>query len=127
MFDALEEKNEHVKSNGTSKEVHDISYEDEPVAFFFVLFGISFEALVVTSGNESIVTQDRTLEILSAIQKILRPTVAGLAIYKHAIFSETMDLLDRLVLTEGLEVQTVTVEIARNLCMGHPFARKSQK
>jgi len=60
------------------------------------------------------------------MQKILRPTVAGLAIYQHAIFSETMDLLDRLVLTEGLEVQTITVEIARNLCTGHPFARKFQ-
>lgn len=33
-------------------------------------------------------------------------------------------MLDRLVLTEGLEVQEVIVEIARNLCMGHPSAQR---
>jgi hypothetical protein len=37
-----------------------------------------------------------------------------------------MDMLDRLVLTESLNVQSVIVEIARNLCLGHPSARKVQ-
>lgn len=37
-----------------------------------------------------------------------------------------MDLLDRLVLTEGLDVQGVIVEIARAMCVAHPAARKRE-
>ncbi|KAH6624733.1 armadillo-type protein [Chaetomium sp. MPI-SDFR-AT-0129] len=103
----------------------DINYRDEPVAFFFVLFGIAFEALATKPGqSESLATQEQTLAILSALKKILHPSVSGQAIYREAIFSETMDLLDRLVLTEGLDVQGVIVEIARGLCLAHPAARK---
>src|ERR1700722_222181 len=38
-----------------------------------------------------------------------------------------MDMFDRLVLTESLNVQLVVVEIARNLCLEHPSARKSSR
>ena len=105
----------------------DINYRDEPVAFFFVLFGISFEALAGGTRIDPQSSNHRTLEILHAVQKILRPSVAGTAIYQDAIFSETMDLFDRLVLTEGLEVETVIIEIARDLCIGHPSARKPDR
>lgn len=60
------------------------------------------------------------------MKKILSPAVSGHAIYQEVVFSETMDMLDRLVLTEGLNVQAVIVEIARNLCLGHPSARQGQ-
>ena len=127
VFDALDGKelsgpNSDGKTNGGRA---DINYRDEPVAFFFVLFGIAFEALATKPGqSESLATQEQTLEILRALKKILHPSVSGHAIYKDAIFSETMDLLDRLVLTEGLDVQGVIVEIARALCVAHPAARK---
>ena len=121
MFNALDDKPE------TQQKDVGINYRDEPVAFFFVLFGISFEALVGRSSNDAALGPSRTLEIVQALHKILRPSVAGLAIYQEAIFSETMDLLDRLVLMEGLDVQTVIVQIARNLCLAHPSARKSSK
>lgn len=97
------------------------------MAFFFVLFGIAFEALVRNSSNQESGTSQRTLEILQAMKKILSPSVAGLAIYQDSIFSEAMDLFDRLVLTETLEVQAVVVDIARNLCIGHPAARRNQQ
>jgi hypothetical protein len=64
------------------------------------------------------------LAILQALKKILHPSVTGHAIYRPDVFSETMDLLDRLVLTEGLDVQSVIVEIARDLCVTHPSARR---
>ncbi|KAH6661408.1 armadillo-type protein [Truncatella angustata] len=125
VFDALDGKEtEGPSPNGESKGV-DINYRDEPVAFFFVLFGIAFEALATRPGQaDSLATQEQTLEILQALKKILHPSVSGHAIYREAIFSETMDLLDRLVLTEGLDVQGVIVEIARALCVSHPSARK---
>ncbi|CAK7198854.1 hypothetical protein SEUCBS139899_001521 [Sporothrix eucalyptigena] len=106
----------------------DINYRDEPVAFFFVLFGIAFEALAARQGHaDSLATPGQTLEILLALKKILHPSVSGQAIYRDAIFSETMDLLDRQVLTEGLDVQGVIVEIARALCLAHPAARTREQ
>ncbi|KAK2023631.1 ARM repeat-containing protein [Colletotrichum zoysiae] len=125
VFDALDGKeSEGLSTNGHTKGP-DINYRDEPVAFFFVLFGIAFEALATRPGQaDSLATQEQNLAILQALKKILHPSVSGHAIYREAIFSETMDLLDRLVLTEGLDVQGVIVEIARALCVSHPSARK---
>jgi HEAT repeat-containing protein 5 len=128
VFDALDGKEvEAAKTSGKANGVrkgNDINYRDEPVAFFFVLFGIAFEALVVRPGSDTLATKEQALEILLALKKILHPSVSGHAIYKEAIFSETMDLLDRLVLTEGLDVQGVIVHIARGLCIAHPSATK---
>ncbi|KAL2271530.1 hypothetical protein VTJ83DRAFT_901 [Remersonia thermophila] len=126
VFDALDGKEvSGPNANGASRGP-DINYRDEPVAFFFVLFGIAFEALATKPGqSESLATEEQTLAILGALKKILHPSVSGQAIYRDAVFSETMDLLDRLVLTEGLDVQAVIVEIARDLCLAHPAARKS--
>ncbi|KAK8849177.1 Pof6 interactor protein 1 [Apiospora arundinis] len=130
VFDALDGKEtegEGMTTNGKSKGP-EINYRDEPVAFFFVLFGVAFEALATRPGQaDSLATQEQTLEILQALKKIVHPSVSGHAIYRDAIFSETMDLLDRLVLTEGLDVQAVIVEIARALCVAHPSARKKEQ
>jgi hypothetical protein len=125
VFDALDGKLEQDTDEVASKASQDIRYRDEPVAFFFVLFGISFEALVSQSSNDSAAARQRTLDVIRAMRKILTPAVAGLAIYQEAIFTESMDLLDRLVLTENLDVQMEIVEIAHNLCISHPSARKA--
>jgi hypothetical protein len=124
VFDALDGKTELSESAPNGKSDH-INYRDEPVAFFFVLFGLAFEALAGRPGDLQ-ASKEQILEILQALKKILRPSVSGHAIYREVVFSETMDMLDRLVLTEGLTVQTVIVEITRNLCLGHPSARRDQ-
>ncbi|KEZ42926.1 hypothetical protein SAPIO_CDS5372 [Scedosporium apiospermum] len=132
VFDALDGKASTPPANGTTASSSavatrgpDINYRDEPVAFFFVLFGIAFEALATKpSHSDSLELQEQTLSILKALKKILQPSVSGHAIYRDAVFSETMDLLDRLVLTDGLDVQGHIVEIARALCVAHPSARK---
>ncbi|KAI9879672.1 MAG: hypothetical protein M1830_007779 [Pleopsidium flavum] len=126
VFDALDSKTEVPEVNGINAKGNNINYRDEPVAFFFVLFGIVFEALITNPSSISPLARQETLETLSALKKILRPSVSGNAIYQDVVFSETMELLDRLVLTEGLDVQAVIVEIARNLCLGHPSAREAQ-
>ncbi|KAL9084717.1 MAG: hypothetical protein Q9159_005072 [Coniocarpon cinnabarinum] len=125
VFDALDEKTTTEKTNGLSHtQSHDINYRDEPVAFFFVLFGISFEALSTKQNDSSAVTAKRNLDILRALKKIANPAVAGMAIYQDAIFSEMMDTLARMALTEGVEIQTVIVGVARDLCINHPSARR---
>ena len=109
-------------TNGaTEGKGHDINYRDEPMAFFFVLFGLAFEALVGQSTSPS-----QRLEILQALRRILRPVISGNAIYQEAIFTETMDSLDRLALTENIQIQNVIVEIARNLSLDHPSAKSGQ-
>jgi hypothetical protein len=125
VFDALDGKTDLSASSGNGKG-ENINYRDEPVAFFFVLFGLAFEALAGRPGDLQ-ASKEQILEILQALKKILRPSVSGHAIYQEVVFSETMDMLDRLVLTEGLNVQTVIVQIARNLCLGHPSARRDQR
>nr|POE53323.1 pof6 interactor protein 1 [Quercus suber] len=117
------------QANGASSHVArketaaNINYREEPLAFFFVLFGLTFESLAVRTSEDDVVVRQRNLDILSALRKILRPSVSGNAIYQDVIFSETMDLLARMVLTETLSVQAVVVEIARNLCIVHPSSR----
>lgn len=126
VFDALDGKTDLSAPTTNGKIGDSINYRDEPVAFFFVLFGLAFEALAGRPGDLQ-ASKEQILEILQALKKILRPAVSGHAIYQEVVFSETMDMLDRLVLTEGLNVQTVIVEIARNLCLGHPSAKRSQR
>lgn len=99
---------------------------DKPVVFFFLLFGITFEALMTRPRTDAQASKDRTLEILLALKKILRPSVSGHAIYQDVVFTETMELLDRLALTEGLVIQRAIVEIAGNLCLSHPSVNASE-
>lgn len=123
VFDALDGKSNATQTNGEIVRSSDINYREEPVAFFFVLFGIAIEALMTRAGNDSSSPEAHTSEILSALKKILRPSVSGNAIFREVVFSEAIELFDRLALTEGLEVQGTIVDIARDLCVSHPSAR----
>ncbi|GAO13879.1 uncharacterized protein UV8b_03888 [Ustilaginoidea virens] len=126
VFDALDGKEARQQDAPDSRgKSPTINYRDEPVAFFFVLFGLAFEALATRPGQtDSLATREQTLDILEALKKILHPSVSGHAIYRPDVFAETMDLLDRLVLTEGLDIQRVIVDVARALCVRHPSARR---
>lgn len=122
VFNALDGEPNDAQMNGVKAVESNINYRDEPVAFFFVLFGIVIEALVSRPGSDSPSAKVQTQGILSALRKILRPSVSGNAIFQDAIFSETIELFDRLALTQGLDVQMIIVDIARNLCLTHPSA-----
>jgi hypothetical protein len=100
-----------------------IDYREEPTAFFFVLFGIVVESLTTQPSNDTPDTDSQTLGALSALKRILRPSVAGPAVFESKVFSETLELFARLALTESLSVQLVIVDIARNLCLTHPAAK----
>jgi hypothetical protein len=125
VFDALDGKTGCRAENDLSKG-DDINYREEPVAFFFILYGIAFEA-VMKRDTDLQGAKDQTLEILLALKRILRPSVSGCAIYQDVVFSETMDLFDRLALTEGLAIQGVVVEITRNLCLSHPSMQEGSE
>ncbi|KAL8994660.1 MAG: hypothetical protein Q9188_007003 [Gyalolechia gomerana] len=118
VYGALDSRKSVTLTNGEGPKTN-IDYRDEPVAFFFVLFGIVVEALVTRPGNNS---SNDILKILSALKKILQPSIAGNAIFQDSVFSETIELFNRLALTEGSAVQSVLVDVARTLCITHPAA-----
>ena len=81
------------------------------------------ESLTTRPGIDPSISQTQILGALSALKRILRPSVSGNAVFQDAVFSETMELFDRLALTESLDVQLEIVDIARNLCITHPSAK----
>ena len=122
VFDALDNRktsNESPKVNGESSSARDMSFREEPVAFFFILYGLAYEALVTQARDN----QAHALAILSALKRILTPAVSGNAIYQDAVFDETTDTLDRLALTGSSDIQVVLVQIARNLSLDHVIAK----
>lgn len=126
VFAALDDKQADAE-DGIIRKQTGINYREEPVAFFFVLYGLAFESLAVRAGDDDVLTRQRNLDILEALKKILRPSVSGNAVYQEVVFAETMDLLDRMILTESLGMQAVIVEIARNLCLVHPSSRQGMQ
>ncbi|KAL6246356.1 hypothetical protein RBB50_006592 [Rhinocladiella similis] len=127
VFEALDNKRvngaEDTSANGTVVQGKDMSFREEPVAFFFILFGLAFEALVTQAREDP----SQALSILQALRKILTPQVSGNAIYEDAVFTETTDTLDRLALTSTRDTQSVLVEIARNLSMDHLVAKSHDR
>ncbi|KAK9459267.1 armadillo-type protein [Lipomyces oligophaga] len=111
---------EHPSSNGTSGDSR-----DQPASFFFVLFGISFEALVKAPNGDVLARLEDMPRILKAVEKFLVPAVCGSAIYDEQIFSETLDLLDRVIIAEDMACILPTIQILKNLCVHHP-ATESQ-
>jgi hypothetical protein len=125
VFDALDNKRSSPgqgPANGTISD-KDMSFREEPVAFFFILFGLAFEALVTQAREDP----SQAWSILQALRKILTPEVCGNAIYEESVFNETTDTLDRLALTSSRETQGVLVEIARNLSMDHLVAKTQDR
>ena len=119
-LDALENRHE-------DQELSTIQYRAEPAAFFFVLFGVSFEALATLSGSEAAAEKDQKLDIILALRKILQPSITGSAIYQDAVFGEATDLFDRLAQTEGFAIQRAIVDLVRNLCLSHPSTRSQHQ
>ena len=124
VFDALDNKSAslHKGTNGDTIPGKDMSFRQEPVAFFFILFGLAFEALVTRAREDP----SQALSILHALRKILTPSVSGNAVYDDAVFNETTDTLDRLALTSTTSTQSTLIDIARNLALNHPSAKAAQ-
>ncbi|ETN40321.1 uncharacterized protein HMPREF1541_04597 [Cyphellophora europaea CBS 101466] len=124
VFDAMDNRtaSSRAATNGDGPQGKDMSFREEPVAFFFILFGLAFEALVTRAREDP----SQGLSILHALRKILTPAVSGSAVYEEAVFNETTDTLERLALTSTTQTQSTLVDIARNLSLDHPSAKAPQ-
>ena len=81
VFDALDKKEASslvTRVNGVSEQGKHMSFREEPVAFFFILFGLAFEALVTRAREDP----SQALSILNALKRILTPVVAAMLFMK---------------------------------------------
>ena len=80
---------------------------DDPTSFFYVVFGLVYEALTQASTDSasSVATRDVTITALQALTSLVKPEYAGSAILEPTIFEEFINLCYRLAMTEPPEVQ----------------------
>lgn len=96
---------------------------ESPTLFFWVLFGLSFEALCSTpppAGNTSPVLVQAIA--LQAIAGLIRPEISGTLIWSQkggdALVEELGNLCYRLAITEGSEVRSWVMQIVTELAKG---------
>jgi len=83
-----------------------VAQKEEPSAYFFVVFGLIYEALSTLSmdanDNSPLETAVAALDTLGYL---VRPEFAGRAVLEQPIFDELISLAYRLGMTESTEVQ----------------------
>ncbi|KXN85058.1 HEAT repeat-containing protein 5B [Leucoagaricus sp. SymC.cos] len=87
---------------------------EDPTAFFYVLFGLVYEALSTSSSDSGSSNSDRQALVaacLEALKSLVRPEYAGNAIMEPNIFDEFISLSYRLAMTESASVQAHLVEV----------------
>ncbi|GAA6063853.1 hypothetical protein JCM10212_000333 [Sporobolomyces blumeae] len=91
------------------------AYRSEPALFFWVTFGLAFEALCTAPSAGLTPTSTVQTIALEAVVGLLRPDVAGSALRDTGLFDEVCNLCHRLAITEGLDVKVRVLEIAKAL------------
>ena len=89
------------------------SSNTEPTAFFYIIFGLVYEALSTSSEDSSggPQRQSNVTPALRALKCLVRPEYAGKAILEPTIFDEFTSLSYRLAMTEPADVQVHLVEM----------------
>ncbi|KAJ7066512.1 clathrin-coated vesicle protein [Mycena amicta] len=87
---------------------------DEPTMFFFIIFGLVYEALATASSEASSTSSSRRSTVVAALQTLkclVRPEYAGRAMMEPAIFDEFISLCYRMAMTETAAIQTHVIEV----------------
>jgi HEAT repeat-containing protein 5 len=101
------------------------NYREEPLAFFFIIYGLCFKRLLEIMNRDDTEARRTISIVLDCLNKFIRPSISGNALYKSFVFSETTDLLDRLVLMAGSDVQPMVIKIAASLAKHFPTSLRS--
>ena len=97
----------------------------EPAAFFFIVFGLVYEALSTSSEDSSPGNgqrQSTVIPALRALKNLVRPEYAGRAILEPTIFDEFTSLSYRLAMTEPADVQIHLVEMLSTFASSRQIA-----
>ncbi|KAH0586658.1 hypothetical protein H2248_007874 [Termitomyces sp. 'cryptogamus'] len=87
---------------------------DEPTAFFYIIFGLVYEALVTSSADSTSTLPARQSLVLSSLQALkclVRPEYSGNAFKEPTIFDEFVSLCYRIAMTEPAKVQVHLLEV----------------
>ena len=90
-------------------------HRSEPALFFWVTFGLSFEALCSSPPSGSTPASTVQSIALEAVVGLIRPDIAGNALKDTSLFEEVCNLCYRLAITEGIEIKMRVLEIALGL------------
>lgn len=85
----------------------------EPAAFFYVIFGLVYEALATSSADatSSTTRQTSVIAALEALKCLIRPEYSGNAMVESTTFDEFISLCYRMGMTEAPAVQVHLVEM----------------
>lgn len=88
-----------------------------PTAFFFIVFGLVYEALAQASTNSAsaVSNQDVSIAALEALENLVRPEYAGDAIMEPTIFEEFTSLCYRMAMMETATVQIPLIRAVASL------------
>lgn len=100
-----------VESNGT------VSKRTEPVVFFYVVFGLVYEALAAPSSEtvSAALRQRIIIAALQALKSLVNPKYAGNALSEPTAFDELISLFYRIAMTETAAIQIHLIRVATAL------------
>jgi HEAT repeat-containing protein 5 len=97
----------------------------EPTAFFFVVFGLVYEALATASADASSDGRSGVISALQALKCLVRPEYAGHAIMEPTIFEEFISLCYRMGMTEAAGIQIHLIEMLAIFAAAQQQARST--
>jgi HEAT repeat-containing protein 5 len=96
------------ESSTASKNTAPATVRDEPTVFFFVIFGLIYEALATSSTESNLATSNREPTVIAALQalkSLVRPEYSGKALLEPTTFDEFISLCYRMAMTETASIQ----------------------
>jgi hypothetical protein len=114
-----------VHLNGTSASASEAATSNgtDPALFFFVVFGLAFEVLSLSSASAS---ERNTVIALQAIEGCLVPSLAGNTLFAQsdnqtpAVFEELISLLARVASSEGIATKLGVLAVVTTVARGWP-------
>lgn len=88
---------------------------DEPTVFFFVIFGLVYEALASSTPDADADAQRTSIVSLQALKCLMRRKYCGKVFSDPPLFEELLNLFYRMALTEPSGVQIHLVEAIASL------------
>lgn len=96
---------------------------EDPATFFFVLFGLSYEALATSSAESAaggaLSTRQTSIIALQALKYLVHSEYSGASFLQTPAFQELISLCYRIAMTEPPSVQVRLVEMVAELASSH--------
>ena len=100
-----------IKGNGKAPQ------RQEPVVFFFVVFGLVYEALAAPPSESTSAASRQPIIIaaLQALNSLVKPEYAGKALSEPTTFDEMISLFYRIAMTESAAIQVHLIRVVTAL------------